>query len=105
MNEWLLIFLMAADTYLPRYLPMALAGRLRLAPGLERALDYVPIAVLTAIIAQTALIRGGEPDISLGNYHALAALVAFIAALVWRRLFITIAVGLVCFALLRLLAS
>ena len=27
MNEWLLIFLMAAVTYLPRYLPMALAGR------------------------------------------------------------------------------
>ncbi len=83
---------------------MAVAGRLRLAPALERALDYVPIAVLTAIIAQTAFIRGGEPDISLGNYHAVAALAAFIAALVWRSLFVSIAVGLACFALLRLLA-
>ena len=80
MDEWLLIYLMAAVTYLPRYLPMALAGRLRLAPALERALDYVPIAVLTAIIAQTAIIRGGEPDISLGNYHAVAALAAFVPA-------------------------
>lgn len=103
MNEWLLVFLMAAVTYLPRYLPLALAGRVRMPPTLERALDYVPIAVLTAIVAQTAIIHDGAPDISLGNLHAVAALAAFIAALVWRRLFVTIAVGLVSFAILRLL--
>jgi branched-subunit amino acid transport protein len=102
-NEWLLIFLMAAVTYLPRYLPLALAGRVRLPWAVERALDYVPIAVLTAIIAQAAMIRGGEPDVSLANYHALAALAAFVAALVWRRLFVTISAGLACFIVLRLL--
>lgn len=102
MNEWLLIFLMAVVTYLPRYLPFALAGKVKLPSALERGLDFVPIAVLTAIIAQAALIRGGELDLSVANYHALAALAAFIAALVWRRLFVTIAVGLVCFAALRL---
>ena len=103
MNEWMLIFLMAAVTYLPRYLPFALAGRIRLPHTLERALDYVPIAVLTAIIAQAAMIRQGEVDFSLANYHALSALAAFAAALIWRKLFLTIAVGLVCFAALRLI--
>jgi len=102
-SEWLLIFSMAAVTYLPRYLPFALAGRVRLPLAVERGLDFVPIAVLTAIIAQAAIIRGGELDFSLANYHALAALAAFVAALVWRRLFVTIAFGLVCFAALRLL--
>jgi len=102
-SEWLLIFLMAAVTYLPRYLPLALAGRVRLPLTLERALDFVPIAVLTAIIAQAAMIREGSLEFSLENYHALAALAAFVAALVWRRLFVTIAVGLACFAVLRLL--
>lgn len=103
MNLWLLILLMALVTYLPRYLPMALAGRVRLPPTLEQALDFVPIAVLTAIVAQTALVRDGAVDLSPANLHALAALAAFVAALLWRRLFVTIAVGLVCFAGLKLL--
>ena len=84
MNIWLLIALMAVVTYLPRYLPMALAGRVRLPPPVEQALDFVPIAVLTAIIAK-------------------AALAALAAALLWRRLFVTIAVGLACYAGLKLL--
>mgnify|MGYP001604326552 CR=1 FL=1 len=101
MNEWLLIALMAAVTYLPRYLPLALAGKVRLPPILELGLDFVPIAVLTAIIGQSALIRDGALDMSLGNYHAIAALVAFLVALVTRHLFITIVAGLACFTLLK----
>jgi len=103
MNEWLLIALMAVVTYLPRYLPFALAGRIRIPARLEQALDFVPIAVLTAIIAQASLYRGGELDLTLGNYHALAALVAFAVALATRHLFATIAAGLIAFALLKLL--
>lgn len=101
MNEWLLIGLMALVTYLPRYLPMGLAGKVALPPLLVRALDFVPIAVLTAIIAQVSLMRGGQLDLSLGNFHALAALAAFIAAVLTRQLFVTIGVGLACFVLLR----
>jgi len=103
MNEWLLIALMALVTYVPRYLPFALAGRIQIPAKLEQALDFVPIAVLTAIIAQASLYRGGVLDMSLGNYHALAALVAFVVALLTRHLFATIAAGLVAFAILKLL--
>lgn len=104
MNEWTLIALMALVTYLPRALPLALAGRLRLPPALERGLDFVPIAVLTAIIAQTALVRDGALDLSLDNHHAIAAMVAFAVAVLTRHLFLTIVVGLACFALLGMLA-
>ena len=103
MNIWLLIALMALVTYLPRFLPMALAGRVQLPPALERALDFVPIAVLTAIIARATLVRGDTLDFSMANLHALAALAALAAALLWRRLFVTIAVGLACYAGLKLL--
>jgi len=102
-NDWLLIALMALVTYLPRYLPMALAGRLQLTPLLARGLDFVPIAVLTAIVAQAALVRQGRLDLSLDNFHALAAGAAFVAAVATGRLFVTIAVGLACFALLRVI--
>ena len=104
MNEWLLIALMALVTYLPRALPLALAGRVRLPAALERALDFVPVAVLTAIIAQTALVRDGALDISLDNHHAIAASAAFAVALLTRHLFLTIVAGLACFALLGMLA-
>lgn len=102
MDEWLLIGLMALVTYLPRVLPFALADRLHLPPALERGLDFVPIAVLTAIIARASLIQNDALDISLGNYHAIAALAAFATALLTRHLFITITAGLACFAVLRI---
>ncbi len=104
MTDWGLIIAMALVTYLPRYLPMALAGRVGLPPRLVRALDFVPIAVLTSIVVPAALIRNGELALHLGNFHALAALAAFLVAVTTRRLFLTIAVGLLCFALLRVFA-
>lgn len=104
MNEWLLIGMMALVTFLPRYLPFALAGRVRLSRWLERALGFVPIAVLSAIVAQAALIRDGNLALALDNYHALAAAVAFGVALAARHLFLTIISGLAAFALLKLFA-
>jgi branched-subunit amino acid transport protein len=102
MNEWLLIMLMALVTFVPRYLPFALAGKLKLPAAMEQALSFVPIAVLSAIVAQTSLIHEGSIDLSWQNYHAVAALAAFVAALVTRHLFATIGTGLVVFATLRL---
>lgn len=103
MSIWWLIFAMAAVTYIPRYLPMALAARLNIPPLLERALNYVPIAVLSAIIAQAALIRDGQIALQLSNYHALATLVAFLTALLTQNLSATILIGLISFAAMKLL--
>tara|TARA_R110001599_G_scaffold353459_1_gene592339 strand:+ start:32176 stop:32427 length:252 start_codon:yes stop_codon:yes gene_type:complete len=80
---------------------MGFAGKAHFPALIERGLDFVPIAALTAIIAQASLVRGGMVDISLGNYHAIAALVAFLVALLTRHLFMTIAAGLTCFGLLQ----
>ena len=101
MNEWLLIGLMALVTFLPRYLPFALAGRVRLSPWLEHALGFVPIAVLTAIVAQAAMIRDGAMALQLDNFHALATVVAFAVSLATRHLFLTIISGLGAFVLLK----
>ncbi len=102
MNVWLLIGGMALLTFLPRYLPLGLAGRVSLPHWLERALEFVPIAVLTAIVAQTALVRHGALDFSWHNHRALAALFAAVAAYLSRSLFLTVAVGLASFALMGL---
>ena len=101
MQEWLLIGGMAVLTFGPRYLPFALAGRLKIPPLVNSALSYVPIAVLTAIIAQASLMRDGELALSLANHHLVAAIVAVVAAVLTRHLLLTVVVGLVAFGLAR----
>ncbi|MEH6458098.1 MAG: AzlD domain-containing protein, partial [Cocleimonas sp.] len=99
MNEWLLIIGMMAVTFTPRYLPIALAGRFRIHPLLRRALEFVPIAVLTAIISQTSLIHNGELDLAFDNVYLYGLVAAIITAWISKNTSTTIIVGLVAYAI------
>lgn len=101
MNEWTLIAGMAALTFGPRYLPLALAGRVKIPPLIEQALRFVPIAVLSAIITQTTLIHQGAVDFTLNNAHLLAAIAACLVAWFSRGLFLTVAIGLLTYGVAR----
>lgn len=101
-DYWWLIVAMTAFTFLPRYLPLALAGKIRIPPLLVQALEFVPIAVLTAIIVQASVIREGVITVSTENHYLIASVLAFITALVSRHLMLTIVVGLVAFSICRL---
>lgn len=101
MNEWLLIAGMMVLTFGSRYLPFALAGRLSVPPLMRSALSYVPIAVLTAIIAQASLIRDGTLTLNLDNHHLIATVMAFAVAVLTRHMFVTVVVGLLAFAAAR----
>ena len=103
MTEWILILGMAVLTFLPRYIPFALAGKVNIPTWLSRALNFVPIAVLSSIIIQSTLIRNGELSFSLDNYHLIAAIAAFVTAVVSRHMFFSIGVGLTVFGLLTFL--
>ena len=48
-DYWWLIVGMVICTFLPRYLPLAFAGKVHIPLLLKQALELVPIAVLTAI--------------------------------------------------------
>ena len=50
LNEVLLIIGMTAVTFIPRYGVLALLGRLEMPKPIFRALRYVPVTVLSAII-------------------------------------------------------
>lgn len=101
MSEWLLIAGMSILTFVPRYLPFALAGKVTLPQWLSKALSFVPIAVITTIIVQATFIREGELLFTLQNHHLIATIIAFFTALISRSLFFTITIGLISFALLR----
>lgn len=99
----LLIVSMTAVTFLPRYLPFYFATRIKLPLGVKQALTYVPIAVLTIMVVQTSLIRDGELSIRVTNPYLWASLAAAACALVQKRLLLTVAAGLLVYALVRIL--
>lgn len=105
MNYWWLIVAMALVTFIPRYLPMAFANKLNLPPVLLRALEFVPIAVLSVIIAQATFYRAGVLDISFTNAHLIAASVAVLVGVLSRRMFPTIFIGLITFAVLKIISG
>jgi len=101
MDEWMLITGMVVATFIPRYLPFGLAGRINISPLVVRALNFVPIAVLSAIVTQATLMRGGDLSITLDNHHLIAAIVAFLVAYITQHLFMTILFGLMAFGLAK----
>jgi branched-subunit amino acid transport protein len=101
MNEILLIAAMAAVTFIPRLLPFALASRLRLPKSIQQALYYVPIAILSVNIAQSIFYRNGILALEMNNPFLWSSLVAFITALIQKRLFVTILMGLLSYSILK----
>lgn len=101
MNEVLLIVGMALVTFIVRYPMIALVGRIPLPETLIRALRYVPVAVLTAIIVPTALMPQGELDVSLSNAYLYGAVAAGLIAWRTRNLLLTIALGMIVFLIWR----
>jgi len=101
MSYWLLILGMALLTFIPRYIPFALAGRITIPPWLSKALHFVPTAVLTCIIVKATLVHDEELHIAFENHYLIAAIIAFITSLVSRNLLLTVIIGLVCFGVLK----
>ena len=66
----------------------------RLPDWLQDALGFVPIAVLTAIIAPAVLLDGNGIIAIVDNTRFYAALVAIIIALITRSVLATISTGL-----------
>ena len=95
---------MALVTYLPRMLPVVVLSRFRLPPWLLRWLGFVPVSVLSALLARELLFgagSGGALALPPAQPQLLAAIPAFLAAVYMRSLMGTVVVGIVAMALLR----
>jgi len=101
MDEFLLILGMMLVTFLVRYPVMAIVGRIDLPERVFRALRYVPVAVLTAIIIPELFIRDGNFAITLANAYLVGGIVSIIVAWRFHNLLLTIVVGMGTFLLWR----
>jgi len=103
MNLWLIIIGMGVITYTIRLSMIVMSGKVQLNDQLQRALRYVPPAVLSAIIVPEMIQPGGTLDISLGNERLLAGLIAIVIAWYTQNMIWTVAIGMIALWLLQAL--
>lgn len=95
---WMLIG-SAIVTLIPRTLPLVLISRMKLPGYAMKFLKHVPLAVMTALVAQSVL-TDGESWRSPDNPEWLAFFPTLAVALLTRSLLLTVLAGVGCAALL-----
>lgn len=86
-------------TLLPRVLPLLVLSRIRLPDWAIRWLRHIPIAVLSALLAQELLVSDGS--FSPSTAELIAALPVFAVAYFTRSLLAMVAVGMAAMAVLH----
>ncbi len=91
---WTIILLAALGTFTLRASFILLLGKKKMPLWFEQGLKFVPVAVLTALILPSFLLKNGQIAISIGNERFLAGIVAVIAAIATKNMLWTIAAGM-----------
>ena len=102
-EEIALVIGMMLVTFGVRYPLLALAGRVRIPETVEKALAYVPVAVLTAISVPIVMKPSGAWWIAPDNPYLAASIAAILVAAFTRHLLLTIVLGMLVFFAWRLL--
>lgn len=88
-------------TIMPRVLPITMLSKIKLNKKVEEFLSYIPISILSALIAVELFITDNKFSV-LGNYlELLAAIPTILVAIKKNNLLITVIVGVISIAVLR----
>ena len=102
---WFMMVVTGIFTFGTRFIMLSKVASKKLPAWLVEALNFVPIAVLTAIIVPAVLIDPTSQSLSIiGNPRLLAALIAIAVALITRQVITTIGAGLATLWILNWLA-
>ena len=102
MNIWLVMLLGGLITFGIRFSLIYLFGRFKVPEMIQKALHYVPPAVLSAIIFPELFLQDGVMNISLDNTRLLAGLAAILVAWFSKNTLVTIIAGMLALFLLQL---
>src|SRR5438445_5722363 len=100
MALWLTLLRIGVLTYAIRLSFILLLGKMVMPSFLMRALRFVPVAVLSAIILPALFLDGSRLNLSLGNARLLAGVLAAVVAWRTKSALLTIVVGIVEFGVL-----
>lgn len=99
----LIILGMFAVTFAIRFVLFARANKTQRPGWLEEALKYVPVSVLTAIIAPMSLTDDSGLNLALTNPWFVGALCALIVGILVKHQLLTICVGVLAFFTTKML--
>ena len=91
---WLIMIIVGILTFGIRLSFIVILDRWETPPILQRALRFVPIAVLAAIIVPELVMPGGSLNISFTNLRLLAGIVAMLVAWKTKNIVWTIVAGM-----------
>jgi branched-subunit amino acid transport protein len=91
-----LILGMAIVTFLPRFLPMAFLTRMAIPEKVKRGLDYIPIAILSAIVFPI-LFSTGKGKVGIEPHSFLAAIPVFVLAYKVKSLWGSVILGMLVY--------
>lgn len=101
MRVWYIIIGGALVTILPRVIPVMLITKINLNNKVENFLKYIPISILTALVFSELIILNNK--LSINMPVLIAAFITCITAIKKNNLLLTVIVGVVSMALLRLI--
>lgn len=99
---WVVMISVGLLTFLTRLSFIALLERIQLPAAFQRALRFVPIAVLSAIIAPEVGYADNALFLSPQNPRLLAGILAALVAYFTKNVVLTIVVGMAAFLILEL---
>ena len=98
---WITIIIVGLLTFGIRLSFMLFMGRIQILPMAQAALRFVPVAVLSALIAPGLFLPRGSLDVSFGNVRLIAGIIAILVAWRTKNVLLTIVVGMVCLLVLQ----
>ena len=101
MSIWLVMLLGGALTYLTRLSFIALQDRISMPSLVQRALRFVPPAVLSVVIFQELFYQNSSLNFTLTNPRLLAGIIAVVVAWRSRSPLLTIVVGMAALLVLN----
>jgi branched-subunit amino acid transport protein len=101
MNIWIIMIILGLLTFATRLSFIVLLERINLPRNFQRALRFVPIAVLSAIIAPELGYSNNVLAISPHNPRLLAGIIATFVAYKTKNVLWTISIGMAVFWLLQ----
>ncbi len=99
-NVWFALLCGGLITFGIRFSLIYLFGKFEIPATLQKALHYVPPAVLSAIIFPELFIQNGELNFQFTNIRLLAGVIAIVTAWFSRNTLITIIIGMVALFIL-----
>lgn len=101
MNLWLVVIVAGLLTFLIRLSFISLLANWEMPPLAQRALSFVPPAVLTAIVFPELLLRDGQLAVNMDSHRLVAGVIAILVAWRFKKIMPAIVAGMAALWLLQ----